>query len=143
MTSWIYYNHLHIPNPKLREQVKEEIHEGDKGGKPGQWSARKAQLTAAEYKKRGGGYTTSKDDKNANQKDLDNWTEEDWQTREGSGTAKQEDGSRKRYLPKKVWEDLSEEEKKETDDKKVAASKEGEQYVPNTGKARYALRDRK
>jgi hypothetical protein len=28
-------------DPKLRNEVKEEIHQGDKGGKPGQWSARK------------------------------------------------------------------------------------------------------
>lgn len=28
-------------DPKLRDEVKEEIHKGDKGGKPGQWSARK------------------------------------------------------------------------------------------------------
>jgi hypothetical protein len=42
-------------DPELRDEVKEEIHEGDKGGAPGQWSARKAQMMASEYKKRGGG----------------------------------------------------------------------------------------
>lgn len=42
-------------DPKLRDEVKEEIHQGDKGGAPGQWSARKAQMMASEYKKRGGG----------------------------------------------------------------------------------------
>jgi hypothetical protein len=36
-------------NPKLRDEVKEEIHNGDKGGAPGQWSARKAQMMASEY----------------------------------------------------------------------------------------------
>jgi hypothetical protein len=36
-------------DPKLRDEVKEEIHDGDKGGAPGQWSARKAQMMAAEY----------------------------------------------------------------------------------------------
>jgi hypothetical protein len=35
-------------DPKLRDEVKEEIHDGDKGGAPGQWSARKAQMMAAE-----------------------------------------------------------------------------------------------
>ena len=29
---------------------------GTRGGKAGQWSARKAQLLASEYKKAGGGY---------------------------------------------------------------------------------------
>lgn len=42
-------------DPDLRDQVKEEVHQGDKGGAPGQWSARKAQMMASEYKKRGGG----------------------------------------------------------------------------------------
>jgi hypothetical protein len=42
-------------DPKLRDEVKEEIHNSDKGGAPGQWSARKAQMMASEYKKRGGG----------------------------------------------------------------------------------------
>lgn len=49
--------------PELREQVKEEIREGGKGGAPGQWSARKAQMTATEDKKRGGGYTMDKKEK--------------------------------------------------------------------------------
>ena len=32
------------------------IKAGTKGGDPGEWSARKAQLLAVEYKKKGGGY---------------------------------------------------------------------------------------
>lgn len=31
-------------DPKLRDEVKEEIHQSDKGGAPGQWSARKVFL---------------------------------------------------------------------------------------------------
>ena len=42
-------------DPKLWEKVKEEVTEGDKGGKPGQWAARKAQLAVGEYKQEGGG----------------------------------------------------------------------------------------
>ena len=42
--------------PELRERLKNQIKAGFKGGKPGQWSARKAQLLASEYKKAGGGY---------------------------------------------------------------------------------------
>jgi len=41
--------------PKLREKLKAKIMAGSKGGKPGQWSARKAQLLAQEYKSAGGG----------------------------------------------------------------------------------------
>ena len=42
--------------PGLRKRIFNRIKAGGKGGKPGQWSARKAQMTAAAYKKAGGGY---------------------------------------------------------------------------------------
>ena len=42
--------------PGLRKQLFNEIKAGSKGGDPGEWSARKAQLLASEYKKAGGGY---------------------------------------------------------------------------------------
>jgi hypothetical protein len=42
--------------PAMRKRLFEKIKAGSKGGKPGQWSARKAQLLASEYKKKGGGY---------------------------------------------------------------------------------------
>ena len=42
--------------PTLRKQIFERIKAGDNGGASGQWSARKAQLLAVEYKKAGGGY---------------------------------------------------------------------------------------
>jgi hypothetical protein len=42
--------------PTLRKQIFERIKAGSKGGSPGQWSARKSQLLAREYKKSGGGY---------------------------------------------------------------------------------------
>jgi len=42
--------------PTMRKNLFNRIKSGSKGGKPGQWSARKAQLLASEYKKAGGGY---------------------------------------------------------------------------------------
>lgn len=42
--------------PNMRKALFKKIMAGSKGGKPGQWSARKAQMLAREYKKRGGGY---------------------------------------------------------------------------------------
>ncbi|MGD1855835.1 MAG: Rho termination factor N-terminal domain-containing protein [Leptolyngbyaceae cyanobacterium] len=42
--------------PDLRRQLKEEIKQSDRGGDPGQWSARKSQLLVKEYEKQGGGY---------------------------------------------------------------------------------------
>ena len=43
--------------PTMRKRLFNSIKEGSKGVNPGQWSARKAQLLAARYKKSGGGYT--------------------------------------------------------------------------------------
>ena len=42
--------------PGMRKRLFEQIKSGGKGGAPGQWSARKAQMLASQYKKAGGGY---------------------------------------------------------------------------------------
>jgi hypothetical protein len=42
--------------PGLRKSIFERVKAGGKGGAPGQWSARKAQMLAQQYKKAGGGY---------------------------------------------------------------------------------------
>ena len=42
--------------PTMRKRLFNQIKAGSKGGNPGQWSARKAQLLANRYKKAGGGY---------------------------------------------------------------------------------------
>lgn len=42
--------------PGMRKALFNKIKAGSKGGDPGEWSARKAQLLASEYKKAGGGY---------------------------------------------------------------------------------------
>jgi hypothetical protein len=42
--------------PEMRKRLFNKIKAGSKGGDPGEWSARKAQLLASEYKKAGGGY---------------------------------------------------------------------------------------
>jgi hypothetical protein len=44
--------------PSLRKSIFERIKAGSTGGAPGQWSARKAQMVAKEYKAKGGGYTS-------------------------------------------------------------------------------------
>ena len=43
-------------DPDLWERVKAEVMAGDKGGDPGEWSARKAQMAVQHYKAAGGGY---------------------------------------------------------------------------------------
>jgi|TARA_S200002703_G_C3774000_1_gene238301 hypothetical protein len=42
--------------PTMRKRLFNKIKAGSKGGKPGQWSARKAQMLAKQYKDAGGGY---------------------------------------------------------------------------------------
>ena len=42
--------------PSMRKRLFNKIKAGGKGGAPGQWSARKAQMLAQQYKKAGGGY---------------------------------------------------------------------------------------
>lgn len=42
--------------PTMRKALFESIKAGSKGGDPGEWSARKAQFLAREYKAKGGGY---------------------------------------------------------------------------------------
>ena len=42
--------------PAMRKRIFNRIKAGGKGGAPGQWSARNAQMLAAAYKKAGGGY---------------------------------------------------------------------------------------
>ena len=122
-------------DPQLRERLKDKIMAGDKGGKPGQWSARKAQLLKQEYEKEGGGYKSNQ--KTESQKDLEKWTDEKWQTSDGKEADRP--GGTTRYLPEEAWDKLSPAEKKATNAKKQAGSKKGEQRVANTkaaGKAR-------
>jgi len=42
--------------PTMRKNLVSTVKAGSKGGKPGQWSARKAQMVAKQYKAKGGGY---------------------------------------------------------------------------------------
>ena len=44
--------------PTMRKRLFNKIKAGGKGGKPGQWSARKAQMLAKQYKAAGGGYNS-------------------------------------------------------------------------------------
>jgi hypothetical protein len=122
-------------DPELRERLKEEIKAGDRGGRPGQWSARKSQLLTHEYEAQGGGYR-HEGERTESQRHLQEWTGQDWHTADGGDRARGADGTR-RYLPDAAWELLSEEEKQATDTRK----REGEeQHVANTEAAKEARR---
>ena len=107
-------------DPALWEKVKKKVTAGDKGGEKGEWSARKAQLAVAEYKKAGGGYAGKKDPHNS----LHEWSEEKWGTKSG----KKSGDTHERYLPEKAREALSDEEYARTTAKKRADTRKGKQF---------------
>ena len=107
-------------DPDLWETVKDEITRGDKGGEPGQWSARKAQMAVREYKRRGGGY--DEDGPGKEDTHLHKWTEEDWGTKSGGESGE----TGERYLPKKVRMLLTQDEYRRTTERKRGGE---EQFV--------------
>lgn len=108
--------------PELREKIKKKVVAGSKGGRPGQWSARKAQLVTNEYKVEGGGF---KHARSKAQKSLKSWGDEKWHTSDGKKATRGK--TTHRYLPDKVSPD----ERKSTDRNKVSASRRGRQFVEN------------
>lgn len=113
--------------PKLRERIKNRILRGTKGGRAGQWSARKAQLLVQAYEKAGGGYTGKK---TKGQSSLKKWTKEKWRTSDNSKSIQRGEKT-KRYLPSRVWDKLSPAEKAAANRTKAQGSKKGKQFVPN------------
>lgn len=107
-------------DPRLWEKVKRKVTASDKGGKAGQWSARKAQLAVHDYKEQGGGYRGEKTADNH----LTQWTDEEWGTR--SGRPSGETGER--YLPKAARKALSDGEYARTTAKKRADTRKGKQF---------------
>ncbi len=107
-------------DPELWDKTKQAVTAGDKGGKPGQWSARKAQLATAEYKGRGGGYAGKKSSDNH----LQQWTDEKWGTKSGEHSGE----TGERYLPEDARKSLTADEYKRTTAKKRADTKKGKQF---------------
>lgn len=107
-------------DPTLWDKVKAQVTASSKGGKPGQWSARKAQAATKAYKEAGGGYAGGKSDDNH----LRQWTDEDWDTK--SGGASGETGER--YLPKKARDTVSDAEYARSTKKKRADTAKGKQF---------------
>jgi len=105
----------------LWKSVVSQVKSGDKGGNPGQWSARKAQLAVSIYKKKGGGYSGAKTSSNK----LSKWTKEDWGTKSGKPSGK----TGERYLPKKAIKALTPKEYAATTKAKRKGTEEGKQFV--------------
>ena len=107
-------------NPGLWKRIVANVKAGSKGGDANEWSARKAQLAVALYKKSGGGYQGKKSSSNS----LSKWTREKWTTSSG----KPSDGMR-RYLPEKAWKSLSPSQRKATNQAKAQGNLKGQQFV--------------
>lgn len=107
-------------NPSKWKAIVSKVKAGTKGGDPGEWSARKAQLATQEYKKSGGGYKGPKSSDNS----LSKWTDQKWRTSDGTPSK-----GTKRYLPDKAWGSLSTGEKAATNRAKAAGNKAGKQFV--------------
>lgn len=111
--------------PKWKRIVA-SVKASDKGGKPGQWSARKAQLATQRYKKSGGGYSGPKTEA---QKSLSKWTKEDWGTKSGKPSTQGAKATGERYLPKQARQALTSSEYAATTKAKRAGIKAGKQFV--------------
>lgn len=106
--------------PKLWERIVREVTLGSKGGKPGQWSARKAQLAVLKYKQAGGGYVGAKSPKLG----LVKWTRQKWRTKSGKPSLK----TGERYLPAAAIRALSPQEYGATTRAKRAGLRAGKQF---------------
>lgn len=112
-------------NEALWKRVVSQVKAGSKGGKAGQWSARKAQLAGKLYKEKGGSYSGSKTEA---QKSMTKWTKEKWGTKSGKNSTQGKDATGERYLPKKARESLSSKEYAKTSAKKRADTAKGKQF---------------
>jgi hypothetical protein len=107
-------------NPAKWKRIVAAVKAGTKGGRAGQWSARKAQIATARYKKSGGGYKGAKKASNS----LSKWSKQKWRTSDGKKS-----GGKKRYLPDAAWKALSPAEKRATNRAKAAGNRKGKQFV--------------
>jgi len=108
-------------NQPLWDRIKNRVQQGSRGGLPGQWSARKAQLLVKEYKDHGGKFTGEKDPKNS----LTKWTREKWRTKSGKPSLK----TGERYLPANAIKSLTSSEYARTTRKKREGMRHGKQFV--------------
>jgi hypothetical protein len=107
-------------DPSKWKAIVSRVKSSTKGGDPGEWSARKAQLATQQYKKSGGGYKGPKSSDNS----LAKWTDQKWRTSDNTPSE-----GKKRYLPDKAWGALSSGEKAATNRAKAAGNKAGKQFV--------------
>lgn len=113
-------------DPGKWKRIVASVKASDKGGKPGQWSARKAQLATQKYKSAGGGYKGPKSSSNS----LAKWTKEEWGTRSGKPSTQGPKATGERYLPKAARNKLTAAEYAATTRAKREGTRAGKQFVP-------------
>lgn len=89
----------HVIDKQLWLRIKRKLHRGSKGGAAQTWSARKSQMLVTEYRKEGGRFRQTK--ARTVNSSLSTWTSQEWcySSKKWEGTG--------RYLPKKVWAQLT------------------------------------
>jgi hypothetical protein len=107
-------------NRSLWEKIVKKVKKSNKGGKSGQWSARKAQLSVKLYKSQGGKYSGKKSKNNS----LHKWTLQKWRTKSGKPSLV----TGERYLPEKAIKKLSNKEYSATSKLKKIHIKNNIQY---------------
>tara|TARA_Y100000356_G_C11064108_1_gene185401 strand:- start:138 stop:533 length:396 start_codon:yes stop_codon:yes gene_type:complete len=122
--------------PAKWKRIVASVKAGSKGGRPGQWSARKAQIATARYKKSGGGYKGAKSSDNS----LSKWTKQQWDYVSKKDKDKPK-SKRGRYLPKTVRQGLSKSEKAATNRRKRKATSQGKQRAKYTKKIARKVRN--
>lgn len=70
------------------------------------------------------------------QKNLEQWTKENWRTSDGKPAIRS--GGTRRYLPDEAWKSLTSAQRAATNRKKVTGSRSGKQFVANTPAAKKA-----
>jgi hypothetical protein len=122
-------------NPLLWKKIVSQVKSSNKGGKPGQWSARKAQIAVKSYKKRGGRYSGKRSKSNS----LHRWTKQKWRTRSGKPSIMGPKATGERYLPVKVIRKTSRKDYDRSSRLKRRSIKRGKQYSRQTSKLRKRL----
>ncbi len=108
--------------PEKWKRIVAAVKAGSKGGAPGSWSGRKAQLAVQRYKKSGGGYKGAKSASNS----LSKWSKQDWTT--ASGKKSKDTGEA--YFPKAAVAALKKAGKySKATAQKRAATKKGKQFA--------------
>ena len=113
-------------DPGKWKRIVASVKASGKGGSPGQWSGRKAQLATQKYKAAGGGYKGAKKADNS----LAKWTREDWGTKSGKPSTQGSEATGERYLPRRAREKLTSAEYGATTRAKREGMKQGKQFVP-------------